>query len=162
MADLQPLLDQVTTGRSFAKGKEAFTAAQCMQCHRFGNQGGAVGPELTAVSSRYGHRDILESILEPSKVVSEQYQNTVITKKDGDDVTGRIVEENDQKVVVVTNPLTQAKVEVLKSDIEKRTASKISPMPEGLVNNFTKEEILDLIAYLESGGKETVAAFEKK
>lgn len=162
MADLQPLLDQVTTGRSFAKGKEAFTAAQCIQCHRFGNQGGAVGPELTAISSRYGHRDILESILEPSKVVSEQYQNTVITKKDGDDVTGRVVEENDQKVVVVTNPLTQTKVEVLKSDIEKRTASKISPMPEGLVNNFTKEEILDLIAYLESGGKETVAAFEKK
>lgn len=162
MADLQPLLDQVATGRSFSKGREAFAAAQCVQCHRFGNQGGAVGPELTAVSSRYGHRDILESILEPSKVVSEQYQNTVITKKDGDDVTGRIVEENDQKVVVVTNPLTQTKVEVLKSDIEKRTASKISPMPEGLVNNFTKEEILDLIAYLESGGKETAAAFEKK
>ncbi|HZQ48129.1 MAG TPA: c-type cytochrome, partial [Verrucomicrobiae bacterium] len=162
MADLQPLLDQVGKGRSFAQGKEAFTAAQCAQCHRFGNQGGSVGPELTAVSSRYGHRDILESILEPSKVVSEQYQNTVITRKDGDDVTGRIVEENEQKVVVVTNPLTQTKVEVLKSDIAKRTASKISPMPEGLVNNFTKEEILDLIAYLESGGKETFAAFGKK
>ena len=121
-----------------------------------------MGPELTAVASRFGHRDILESIIEPSKVISEQYQNTVVTKKDGDDVTGRIVEENDQKIVVVTNPLTQSKVEVLKSEIAKRTPSKISPMPEGLVNNLTKDEILDLIAYLESGGKETAAAFQKK
>jgi putative heme-binding domain-containing protein len=162
MADLQPLLEQLGRGRSFAKGKEAFTAAQCAQCHRFDNQGGAIGPELTAISSRFGHRDILESILEPSKVISEQFQNIVITKKDGDDVTGRILEENDQKVIVITNPLTQTKVEVLKSDIEKRAPSKVSPMPEGLVNNLTKEEILDLIAYLESGGKETAAAFLKK
>ncbi len=162
MEDLEPSLDQVSKGRSFAKGREAFTAAQCAQCHRFDNKGGSVGPELTTISSRFGHRDILESIIEPSKVVSEQYQNTIVTKKDGDDVTGRIVDENDKRIVVVVNPLTQTKVEVLKADIEKRTASKISPMPTGLVNNLTKDEILDLIAYLESGGKETVAAFGKK
>ncbi len=161
MADLQPLLEQTAKGRSFARGKDAFTSAQCMQCHRFGNVGGAVGPELTAISSRFSHRDILESILEPSKVISEQFQNTTIIKRNGDDVTGRIAEEDDRRVLVVTNPLTQTKVEVLKSDIQTRLASKVSPMPEGLVNNFTQEEILDMIAYLESGGKETVAAFQK-
>ena len=159
MADLQPTLDGVTKGRKFARGKEVFTAAQCSQCHRFANAGGAVGPELTAISSRYGHRDILESILEPSKVISEQYINTLVIKKDGDDVTGRVVEENDQKLVLVTDALKQTKVEVLKSDIATRKPSKISPMPEGLVNNFTQDEILDLIAYIESGGKETAAAF---
>jgi len=160
MEDVQPALEQVAKSRSFVKGKEVFTAAQCIQCHRFGSEGGAVGPELTAISSRFGHRDILESILEPSKVVSEQYQNTTVIKKDGDDVTGRVVEENDQKVVLITNPLKPDKTEVLKSDIEKRQASKISPMPEGLMNSFTKEEILDLIAYMESGGKEDAAAFK--
>ena len=159
MADLQPALDGVMKGRKFARGKEVFNAAQCIQCHRFANAGGAVGPELTAISSRYGHRDILESILEPSKVISEQYINTLIVKKDGDDVTGRVVEENDQKLVLVTDALKQTKVEVLKSDIATRKPSKISPMPEGLVNNFTQDEILDLIAYIESGGKETAAAF---
>ena len=133
---------------------------QCVQCHRFANAGGSVGPELTAVSSRFSHRDILESILEPSKVISEQYINTTVIKKDGDNVTGRIVDENDQRIVVMTDPIKQTKVEVPKADIEKRVASKISPMPEGLVNNLTKDQIMDLIAYLESGGKESAAAFK--
>jgi putative heme-binding domain-containing protein len=162
MEDLMADLDKASSGRSFTKGKDAFVAAQCIQCHRFNNEGGAVGPELTAVASRFARKDILESILDPSKVVSEQYQNMTITKKDGDDVTGRIIEENDTKVVVVTNPLTQTKAEVLKADIQKREASKLSPMPEGLVNVLTKDEILDLLAYLESGGKQTAVAFEKK
>ena len=138
---------------------------QCVQCHRFGNAGGAVGPELTAIASRFGHRDILESIILPSKVISEQYVNTtVIKEKDGDDVTGRIVDEDDKKIVVVTDPIKQTKVEVPKADIEKRVASKISPMPEGLVNSLTKDEIFDLIAVtLESaGGKESAPAFQKK
>ena len=137
-----------------------FKAAQCLQCHRFGNGGGAVGPELTAVSSRFSRRDILESILDPSKVVSEQYQNTIVIKKTGTRSPGRVVEENDKKLVVVVNPLNPRRVEVLKSDIQSREASKISPMPEGLVNNFTQDEILDLIAYLESGGKPDAAAFK--
>lgn len=162
MDDLQPSLDEVTRGRSFANGKAVFTAAQCIACHRFGNEGGSVGPDLTAVSSRFTHRDILESILEPSKVLSEQYMNTIITKKDGDDVVGRIAEEDDQKVVVVVNPLSPIRVEVKKAEIEKRTLSKISPMPEGLVNTFSKDEILDLIAYVESAGKETAPAFARK
>jgi putative heme-binding domain-containing protein len=162
MEDLQRSLGEVTHGRSFGRVKSTYTTAQCLACHRFGNEGGSVGPELTAVSSRFTHRDILESILEPSKVLSEQYQNTIITKKDGDDVIGRIAEETDQKVVVVINPLSQTRVEVMKSDIEKRVASKVSPMPEGLVNTFTKDEILDLIAYMESGGKEGAPAFAKK
>jgi putative heme-binding domain-containing protein len=159
--ELQPLLDQVGKGRDFLKGKAAFTAAQCIQCHRFADAGGAVGPELTAVSSRYTRRDILDSILLPSKVISEQYQNTRFIKRDGDEVTGRIVEENDDKVVVATNPLSDAKVEVKKADIEKRVPSAVSPMPEGLVNNLTQDEILDLLAYLESGGKADAAAFKK-
>jgi putative heme-binding domain-containing protein len=162
MTDVQPALDQLTKGRSFPRGKEVFTAAQCIQCHRFSNEGGAVGPELTAISSRFTPRDILESILEPSKVISEQYINTVITKKDDDEVTGRVVEETDKQLVVVTDPLTQTKVIVPKSDIKNRQPSKISPMPEGLMNTFTKDEMLDLIAYLGSGGKETAAAFQNR
>jgi putative heme-binding domain-containing protein len=162
MPDLLPMLNDVSSGRSFEKGKEAFTSMLCVQCHRFGNAGGAVGPELTAISSRFSHRDILESILEPSKVISEQYINTTVVKKDGDDVTGRIVSEDDKKIVVVTDPLHGTKVEIAKDNIEKRVASKISPMPEGLVNNLTKDEIYDLIAYVESGGKESAPAFKKK
>jgi putative heme-binding domain-containing protein len=98
---------------------------------------------------------------EPSKVVSEQYQNVTVTKKDGDDVTGRLVEETDSKLVLVPNQLTGDKVEIRKSDVQSRAASKFSPMPEGLINILTKEEILDLLAYMESAGKREHAAFAK-
>jgi putative heme-binding domain-containing protein len=79
----------------------------------------------------------------------------------GDDVTGRIAEENNNKVVVVVDPLKQTQREVKKSEIKERHASKVSPMPEGLVNILTKEEILDLLAYLESSGKAAAAAFTR-
>ncbi len=161
MEDLLPALDEVSHGRSVERGKAVFNDAQCIACHRFGDEGGSVGPDLTAVGSRFTVRDILDSILEPSKVVSEQYQNTTIFKKDGDDVTGRVVEEDDQKVVVVTDPLTNQTTEVRKADIQRRVASKVSPMPEGLVNLLTKDEILDLLAYLESGGNASNTAFAK-
>jgi putative heme-binding domain-containing protein len=160
MDDLLPALDQVGKNRSFAKGKDAFAAAQCITCHRFGNDGGAVGPDLTAISSRFSRRDILDSIIEPSKVVSEQFQNTTIVKKDGEDVTGRILEEGDKSVMLLVNPLTGDRAEVQKSDIQKRQTSQISPMPTGLVSVLAKDELLDLLAYLESGGKENAPAFK--
>jgi putative heme-binding domain-containing protein len=162
MADLTPALDQAGHGRSFAKGKEAFAAAQCVACHRFGNEGGASGPDLTAVSSRFTRADVLSSVIEPSKVISDQYQNITVSLKNGDDVTGRLLEETPEKLVLLVDPLTNKKTEVGRKDVEKRQPSKISPMPEGLVNILSKEEILDLLAYMESGGKQTAAAFSQK
>jgi putative heme-binding domain-containing protein len=161
MSDLLPDLAKAKSGRSFEKGKAVFTEAQCILCHRFGNSGGSVGPELAAVSSRLATRDILESILEPSKVVSEQYQNTVLTLNDGDVVAGRLIEANDQKLVLMTDPMHPNQVEFRTSDVVSRRPSKISPMPDGLVNSFTEDEIWDLIAYMESSGKKTNAAFQK-
>ncbi|MBI3417544.1 MAG: c-type cytochrome [Verrucomicrobia bacterium] len=163
MDDLAPSLPQTSQGRNFESGKQAFNDAQCFACHRFGNDGGSVGPDITAVSSRFTRADVLSSIIEPSKVVSEQYQNITITKKDGDDVTGRLVEDTADKVVLVVNPLApDSRTEIKKSEIKKREASKISPMPEGLVNTLSKEEILDLLAYIESAGKREHAAFNSK
>jgi putative heme-binding domain-containing protein len=160
--ELLSSLDEAAHNRSFERGKEAFAAAQCLSCHKFGNEGGAIGPDLTAISSRFARRDIFDSIIEPSKVVSEQYQNVNIIKKSGIEITGRIVEEDDEKIIMLINPVTGEKTEVRKESIGKREAAKLSPMPEGLVNILTKEEILDLIAYLESGGKKDFAAFAKK
>ncbi|HEX3717391.1 MAG TPA: heme-binding protein [Verrucomicrobiae bacterium] len=161
MQDLQPDLAKAKSGRSFDTGKAVFSQAQCILCHRMGSGGGSVGPELGAVASRLSSRDILESILEPSKVVSELYQNTIIETKDGDILVGRVVEENDQKLVLMTEPIQQTKVEVRKSDIAIRRASKVSPMPDGLVNSMKEGEIWDLIAYLEAGGKKNRQVFRK-
>jgi putative heme-binding domain-containing protein len=159
MADFANDLNGPSRGRSYANGREAYLATQCAQCHRFNNEGGGVGPDLSGAGSKYTRRDLLESLLDPSKVVSDQYQNTMVTKKDGDDVTGIVVEDTDSKLVLVVNGLTGTKVEVKKSDVKSRAASKLSPMPEGLLNILTKEEILDLLAYIESAGDRRHAAF---
>ncbi|MGI8966028.1 MAG: c-type cytochrome, partial [Limisphaerales bacterium] len=161
LAELESDLEKVSAGRNFESGKAAFNDAQCLACHRFGNEGGAIGPELTAASSKYSRRDILDSILNPSKIVSDQYQNHTITKKDGDDLTGRIVDETAEKIAVQINPLLPARIEIKKTDIAKREVSKLSPMPEGLANILTKEAILDLLAYIESMGKPKAANFKK-
>ena len=152
-ADLQPLLDRVGRGRDFARGKATFEAAQCALCHRYGDQGGAVGPDLTNVSTRFKRPDILESITEPSKVVSEQYMNTMFTLNDGRVVAGRIAQESSDKVVVMTNPFdTATTATVNKAEIKARELSKVSPMPPGQLNTCTEGEILDLLAFLESMG----------
>lgn len=151
-ADLQPLLEKVSKGRNFSKGKEIFSQAQCIACHRYGDLGGAIGPDLTAVATRFKRQDILEASTEPSKVLSEQYANTAIETSDGRVVIGRIAEETPDKVVVRPNPLEPGTVTLRKSDIESRKLSHISPMPAGLLNTFSETEILDLLAYLESLG----------
>jgi len=162
VAELEPRLAQVAGGRDFASGKAAFNDAQCIQCHRFDNQGGSVGPELTGVSSKYSRRDILESLLEPSKVISDQYQNVNIVKTDGDTVSGRITDENAERLIVLPNMLApEATVAIPLAEVASRQPSKVSPMPTGLMNQLTADEILDLLAYLEAGGKPTAANFSK-
>jgi len=160
MADLEPALGRVSSGRNFANGKAAFEDAQCMLCHRFVSQGGSVGPELGAVAKKYSTREILESILEPSKVISEQFQNFTITKKDGESETGRIIDETEQKIVLHPNPLAPERIEILKAQILDRRPSKVSPMPEGLLNSFSEDEVLDLLAYLTSAGNKGAPSFQ--
>lgn len=152
--ELEPLLDKVARGRDFLSGRAAFNDAMCIVCHRFGNEGGSVGPELTAASSKYSRHDILEAILEPSKEVSDQFQTFDIVKKDGDDVSGRITDDNGQRIIVQKPSLTGAEIttEVPVSEIARREASKSSLMPAGLLNGLTEDEILDLLAYIESMG----------
>jgi putative heme-binding domain-containing protein len=161
-ADIQPLLDQVSKGRDFARGKAGFEAGQCVLCHRYGEQGGAVGPDLTAVATRFKRQDILESITEPSKVIAEQYASSVITTSDGNTIAGRVVQDTEKTVVIVQNPFAPALTTTInKADIKTRELSKVSIMPVGLLNTFTKEEILDLLAYLESLGDPKHPDFSK-
>jgi putative heme-binding domain-containing protein len=153
MADLEPSLADVGHGRSFKRGRDVFEEAQCIACHKFGDDGGAVGPDLTAVGSRFQRRDILESIILPSKVISEQYMNTEVRTKDGEMTSGRLLQEPADTLVLQANPLRPETVQVKKAELVLRRLSRLSPMPEGLVDNFSKSEVLDLLAYLESGGR---------
>ncbi len=161
LEELVPHLDSVSRGRSFEKGKAAYLASQCVQCHRLGNVGGAVGPDITAAGSRYTRYDLLEAIMNPSKVVPDMFQNVTVFTRDGEDHTGRILSEDASKVVLQPNPLVPGKIEILKANITKQERSKLSPMPEGLINVLTREEILDLLAYIESAGSQNYPSFQK-
>ena len=158
MEDIVPLLDQASRGRNYESGKAAFEAAQCAKCHRFNGDGGSTGPDISGVGNRFNARDLLESIILPSKVVSDQYQSTRVVTKD-DVIVGRIERDEPDRLVIRTHPLAGTTVEVKKSAIKDQRPDKLSMMPDGLVSILKKEEVLDLLAYLRSGGNPNDGAF---
>jgi putative heme-binding domain-containing protein len=93
--------------------------------------------------------DIAEAILDPSKVVSDQYAFDLITKADGSQVMGKLLDEKDEHWIVATNPFdfTQT-IEIERNQIKEKKLSPVSPMPPGLINSLNGEELRDLLAYL--------------
>ncbi|MBI1375743.1 MAG: c-type cytochrome [Phycisphaera sp.] len=139
--------------RDFENGKRSFQAVLCAQCHRFDGFGGDIGPDLSSVGNKFSVADLLDSIINPSNVISDQYESTTITKKDGSDVTGRIVAEDNKTYKVSANPFAPNQlISVDKADVAKLTPSKVSAMVPKLINALNEDELLDLIAYLRSGG----------
>lgn len=132
------------------RGQAALTKANCLKCHQIDNRGGRIGPDLSRVGGRFDARALLESIIEPSKVIDEKYRQTSYALKSGKVVTGRPVGVNARELVIETDPITSASQTVNRDEIEQSVISSVSPMPPGLVNVLTKEEIIDLIAYLQS------------
>ena len=153
MAELEPALNQAGVRRNLVRGKSLFNEAGCAQCHRFGSEGGFIGPDLTAVSARFDRRALLESIIEPSKVVAEVYRPVTVTLTSGAIYDGRIASEDAKSIQLAINPVDpDQRRRIAKSDIASQRVSELSPMPEGLVNTLSREEILDLLAWLETGG----------
>jgi len=147
------LQDELATGRDFENGKRAYAAARCVVCHRFDGEGGATGPDLTNVAGRFRHRDLAEAIVEPSRVISDQYAASVIETDTGKVITGRIVAEDDKKITVQTDPEDATKiVEVAKDDIADKMPSRASLMPAKLLDPLNRQEVLDLLAYMLSRG----------
>ena len=142
------------SGRSFTTGKQLFTVANCVACHKFGGVGTETGPDLTKLDPKQQSPiEILHDILEPSFRINEKFQSWTFDLKSGKSVTGLIVKETPTTVEVLVNPLAKEKPVVLKvSDIDERKKSAVSIMPKGLLDKLTHEEILDLVAYVYSGG----------
>jgi len=138
------------------RGRLLFHEALCARCHRVGQRGAAVGPDLTHVSRRFSRRDVLESVLTPSLSVAENYRNETLTTHAGQVHTGRTIPEGDyrsEKVRLSTDPLDTTKVvEIDKKEIAEHATATASPMPSGLLDTLTLDQINDLLAFLESGG----------
>ncbi len=146
--------------RNFENGRKMFGAVGCFACHRFGNEGGMTGPDLTGAGGRYTPRDLLDQIVNPSKEINEQFVPTVITSKDGSQVIGTIVNLNADTIKVntdLTDPNQQVSID--RKTVTSIGPSKVSLMPPGLLNILTREEVFDLLAYVLSAGDAKNAMF---
>jgi putative heme-binding domain-containing protein len=132
-------------------GKQMFEAARCKSCHIFKGEGGVIGPDLTQLGTRFTTKDILEAIIDPNKVVSDQYAATVFAMKDGSSIVGRLVGEDEDSYSISQNPFAPQVVrEVSKSEVLSKKYSHISLMYPGLINPLNEEELRNLVAYLKS------------
>ncbi|MEY2715395.1 MAG: hypothetical protein RIT24_1738, partial [Planctomycetota bacterium] len=152
---------KLASGRDYKEGLRAYRAAQCAQCHRAGGIGGSGGPELSGVSRRFSLEDMAVSLVEPSKTISDQYQNTDIKLKNGRTVTGRIMADNKDSIEVRASLLSDARDTIAKADIASMAPSAVSPMLGNLLDMLSEGEVLDLLAFLRAGGDANDPAFAK-
>ena len=154
MADLKPLLASgLEGGRDFKNGRDSFGQTTCFACHRFGQEGGAIGPDLTSAAGKFSPHDFLEQIIEPNKEISDQYGSMTFTMKDGSVIVGRIANLKGDNYRIITNLFAPGEMTIIDSKkVKSVEPSKISMMPPGLLNTLSDEDILDLTAYVLSAG----------
>lgn len=165
MWTLDELSEAAETGmknRDFDTGRKMFTAAACYACHRFGNAGGMTGPDLTGSGGRYSPHDFLDQIINPSKEINEQFAPIVVTQNDGTQVSGVVVNLSGDRVTLNTDLSDpNQRVNVDRKEVKSIELSKVSPMPPMLLNMLKKDEVLDLVAYVLSGGDPENEMFAK-
>ena len=148
-------------GRSFGNAKQIFKVANCVACHQLNGDGQSLGPDLAKLDPKFQVIDILQEVLEPSKNINEKFQTYIFELTSGKTVQGLVIKENDNMVHVIENPLSKIQaVGIEKSDIEIRRKSPNSIMPKGLLNKLTREEVLDLIAYVTARGNKRHPLFQ--
>jgi len=153
--DLAAAIGGLKDGRSYGSGKQIFQVANCVGCHKMDGIGNIFGPDLTKLDAKLQVLDILKELLEPSLRINEKYQSYTFVLESGKVVTGLVLEETADKVKLIENPLVKAEaIELKKADIAERQKSTSSIMPKGLLDRFSREEILDLIAYVAARGNQ--------
>jgi putative heme-binding domain-containing protein len=129
------------------RGRVVFEKADCLRCHRHGNVGGGLGPDLITLARRFTRRTMLEAIVYPSKDISDQYRAMVLVTNRGVTLVGQVSSRGDKLVVQQSDG---RRITLRKKDVEDQYPSPVSPMPEGLLDGLSKNEIADLFAFLES------------
>jgi putative heme-binding domain-containing protein len=157
-SEIQPHLSRVYAYRNFDRGRQLYEDTQCAKCHKFGDLGSNYGPDLTSVGGRFAPHDLLLTILEPERNLSDQYAALAVTLDDGEVVLGLPVREGDGVLILAPDPRTNATaIEIPLERIRERRETTV--MPPALVDTCTMDEILDLLAYLSTGGNSKDPAF---
>ena len=140
-----------------------YAAANCINCHRFAGEGQTGGPDLTALVSHYTLRDLIESTVEPSRLISDQYTQLEFVLDDNQLVLGIVVDINDDQYTIMPNLLEpNITVNLSRKHIVSQHLSDVSPMMPGLLNPLNSNEVLDLLAYLLASGDSSHAYFAQE
>jgi len=140
-------------------GRQLFVKAQCAKCHRLGEMGEAIGPNLSNLKKRFMRKEVLESILYPSHVISDQYVSKLILTKSGKTYKGMVAAgRQGQRIVLQADG---QKIRLDEDEIVETRTSKISSMPEGLLDTLTQEQIADLFAFLDVMPQRNIASGKK-
>jgi putative heme-binding domain-containing protein len=131
-------------GGSPESGRQVFRRV-CINCHKVGSEGADFGPDMTQVGKRMTPYKIIESIIDPNAEIDEKYLSTVIVTDDGRSVTGLLVKETPEEVVIFDGKATKA---IPVAEIDERAKLRQSSMPEGLAATLSPNEFLDVVAYL--------------
>jgi len=144
LAALEPLFrsGDGLRGRTIFEKKAA-----CIACHRVGGQGGLVGPDLTRIGAIRSGRDLIESIVMPSATFAQGYDTYAVTLRDGETLLGVRVEQPDETLVLRDASGAETRIDQRQTVSVER--QKLSLMPEGLLSALSREEIGDLMAYLQ-------------
>ncbi|MCB9915857.1 MAG: c-type cytochrome [Planctomycetes bacterium] len=149
VADLRAHLARVDAAAA-PRGREVLEAATCLVCHKVGDEGGRTGPPLADVVGKYAREELLTQIVEPSKSILEGYESEVFLTTDGLIVAGRVVDQDAENLYVLDDPYQEGELVLPRAEVDSRRVSDVSTMPAGLLNTFQRDEILALLAYLES------------
>jgi putative heme-binding domain-containing protein len=159
--EAEPLIANLV-GRDLVKGKAMYAASLCQSCHTMQGAGGAIGPDLSQLGTRFSPKDILVATLDPNATISDQYHATVLELKAGGSLVGKITDEDGQNYYLSQNPFAPADIKkVPKNTVSLKKNSDVSIMMPGLVNRLNEEELKDLMAYLISGGNANHAVYKQ-
>jgi putative heme-binding domain-containing protein len=126
------------------RGKAMF-AKLCGQCHKLHGEGQDVGPDITS-NGRASFQQLLSNVFDPSLVIGASYQARTVRTIDGRVVTGLVVEDSEQRIVL---KVQGGKEETIaRDDVEAMKVSELSLMPEGIEKQYTAQELADLFAYI--------------
>ena len=156
IAEVEKVFDANRGNLNFENGENLFRATLCITCHRVNGLGGSLGPELSQLGTRFSIKNIAEAIVEPSQTVSDRYRNTIYYLKNGNTISGRLIEETENELIISVNPFSpDITSKINKKDIVERKESLQSTMPPGLINSLNEQELSDLMAFLVAGGDKT-------
>jgi putative heme-binding domain-containing protein len=162
VASALPLMDSLT-GRDFTNGQSMYAATACKSCHAIKGEGGAVGPDLTQLSTRFTPKDMLEAIIEPNKTISDQYAATQYSLKNGNSLVGRLINEDANSYSISQNPFApEVLTKIPKKNVVSAKYSTVSTMYPNLINSLNQNELKDLMAFLLAGGNDKHPVYQKK